>query len=77
MSDGKKIGCVIALVVVLIIVALFLNPLILMWGWNYGVCAAIGAASPIGYWTAFWICAVLGVIGSYFKPSKIKLNMDE
>lgn len=78
LSDSSKklaSGCA-AFIVAFIMGAILslLGALVFMYAWNLGIAVAFGLA-PIGYWTAFWVTAAVGVVGSFFKGHDMDFDL--
>ena len=62
-SSNDDIGCGTVILVVLLVLALcfVINPLLVMWLWNW-IAVKLFAAPVIGFWQAFglhWLCTLL------------------
>lgn len=69
-TNKLVVGCITVVLVALVLA--FLEPLVFMWGWNYGVIALFPQLSAISYWTAFWVCALISACGTLFCPKNFK-----
>ena len=66
---------IVALIIVLVV--LFIAPIPIMLGWNYGVRALFPAAPAMGYWVAFFVDVFVSTIGKAFRPhTPIKTDDD-
>ena len=52
----------------------FLEGLMIMLGWNYGICTAIPSVSQISYWGAWFIALFFEAIHQCFKDIHVKMD---